>query len=270
MVDLVAVLSEFLAMTIFVFTCCGAATGVANEPGWVLQVALTFGMTIAALVYAIGHRSGGQINAAVTLGLFLAGELGPVQASANFVAQCAGSIVGAGFLALTVKKGEDNTGNLASNVVAGGYTNWQAWLGEIIMTFLLVYVVLETATSAKAKANKAMAPLAIGLAVFVGHSVLIPIDGCSINPTRSLGPALWTKFQGRGGQVFKNFWVFVIGPFVGAILAAGYFKLVSKMADDADNDNTDTTDDTADSTTESTTPLSGSKEEVRPSAQAKT
>lgn len=229
-----AMLSEFMAFVLFMFTVITTPTGVANDPGWVLQVALTFGFAIATLVYAIGHRSGGQINPAITLGLVLCGKLGPLQGVANWVAQFAGSIVGTGFVALVVTKGSDQTSTLASNVVSGGYTNWQAWCGEIIMTFFLVYVVLETATHEKTKPNRALAALAIGLAVFLGHTVLIPIDGCSINPARALGPSLWNKWQGRGGTVFKNFWVPFIGPFVGSILAAGYFYLINLVEEKVD------------------------------------
>ncbi|KAJ1450315.1 aquaporin-like protein, partial [Pelagophyceae sp. CCMP2097] len=134
------------------------------------------------LIYAIGHRSGGQINCAVTFGLCLAGKLGPVQGIVNFAAQCIGSIA--------PRRRRPLQTTLASNVVAPGYDNVQVFEVETIMTFVLVYVVLETATNTKTAANRVLAPLAIGLAVFIGHSILIPIDGCSINPTRSLGPAL--------------------------------------------------------------------------------
>merc|ERR1719379_81800 len=90
-----AAMAEFVAMTLFVVIGCGSAMSVAKESGWVLQVALTFGLAITSLAYAVGHYSGGQINCAVTFGLMFAGKLSMAQGMANFVAQMLGSITGA-------------------------------------------------------------------------------------------------------------------------------------------------------------------------------
>ncbi|KAH8046351.1 water channel [Aureococcus anophagefferens] len=106
-----------------------------------------------------------------------------------------------------VKKESDLTGGLGSNGVGSGFSNSQALLGEIVMTFLLMYVVLETAVS-KTNNKGDFAPIAIGFAVYLGHVVLIPIDGCSINPTRSFGPAVVATVQDRGSKHFEDFWVF--------------------------------------------------------------
>lgn len=225
-----AVISEFLALLLFVFICCGCATGVAGTDGWVQQVALTFGLCITVLAYTIGHYSGGQINGAVTIGLMAAGELEPVQGVANIFAQCCGSLVGAGLLSLMVRESADLTGGLGSNGVGANVSAKQALLGEIIMTFVLMYVVLETACS-KTNNKKDFAPLAIGFAVYLAHVVMIPIDGCSINPTRSLGPAVVATIQDRGTKHFKDFWVFVVGPVAGALLAVAYSKFMNKIAE---------------------------------------
>jgi MIP family channel proteins len=228
-VKLAPVLAEFVALLLFVFICCGCATGVAGEAGWVQQVSLTFGLCITVLAYTIGHYSGGQINGAVTVGLMAAGELEPLQGVCNIFGQLCGSLVGAGLLSAMVKKESDLTGGLGSNGVGSGFSNSQALLGEIVMTFVLMYVVLETAVS-KTNNKGDFAPIAIGFAVYLGHVVLIPIDGCSINPTRSFGPAVVATVQDRGSKHFEDFWVFVLGPVIGALLAVAHFKAMTKAA----------------------------------------
>merc|ERR1719361_2925147 len=108
-------------MTLFVIIGCGSATGTASTlgfPAWVLMVSLAFGFSIASLAYASGHHSGGHINCAVTLGLVLAGECGVAQGIGNFIAQMAGSILGAAILCLIFPEAQDKTGGLGSNGVA--------------------------------------------------------------------------------------------------------------------------------------------------------
>jgi len=249
--SLTAMVSELVAQAIFVFVCTGAATGSVspftitgfdgkdmNAPvPWVQEVSMTFGFCITVLAYATGGKSGAQINGAVTLGLAAAGELAPVQAVANIVGQLVGSCIGSGLLSLVVREGSDRTGGLGSNGVGPGYSPKQAFLGEAIMVFLLMYTVLETACCKKNKGNAVMAPIAIGFAVYLGHVVLIPIDGCSLNPTRSFGPAVVANAQGRNNQSFKDFWVFVIGPVTGALVAVAYYKIINMLQDnEAEND----------------------------------
>jgi hypothetical protein len=130
-----AALAEYVAMTLFVVIGCGSAMGCAKEPGWILQVALTFGFAITSLAYAIGHYSGGQINCAVTLGLYLSGNLGAGQAICNFLAQMAGSITGALLLTMIIDEEKDKTGGIARNKVSQGYSNVNALFGEATMTF---------------------------------------------------------------------------------------------------------------------------------------
>lgn len=253
--SLKAMVAEIIAMTLFVYTGCATATffngntAMANlnnaymytaevkDPSprynentplasvyfgdlltlsqttanFGITVALAFGMAIAVLVYTIAHVSGGQLNPAVTAGLFLTGKLGSVQTLANMIAQVIGSLLGAGLLYATTPDAP-GAGNLGANAVSPGFNNGQAFLGEMLMTCVLVFTVLMVATDAKAVA-KNVAPLAIGFSVFLGHAVLIPIDGCSINPARSFGPA-------AVAGAWNNFWVYIVGPFTGALLAA--------------------------------------------------
>jgi len=218
-----AVVAEFVAMTLFVVIGCGSAMGVAKEPGsaWVLQVSLTFGLAISSLAYAIGHYSGGHINCAVTLALMIVGKCTALQGVCNFVAQMLGSVTGAALLLAMYPEDNDRTGALGSNAVGAKWSKLNALAGEALMTFLLVFVVLETATNPLSEGSREMACLAIGFAVFLAHSVLIPIDGCSINPTRSFGPALVAKIRNGKLSTFGDMWVFWAGPLVGAIGAAG-------------------------------------------------
>ena len=171
-------------------------------------MSLTFGLTITVLAYTIGGRSGGHINGAVTLGLFAAKQIkapngsseykdAAPQAIANIVAQLLGSTIGSAALSTIVDQKADLTGGLGTNGVSDNYTQGEAFFGEIIMTFVLMYVVLETACNPKNAGNIVLAPVAIGFAVYLGHVVLIPIDGYSINPTRSFGPAVVASAQGR-------------------------------------------------------------------------
>ena len=206
-------------------------------------MSLTFGLTITVLAYTIGGRSGGHINGAVTLGLFAAKQIkapngsseykdAAPQAIANIVAQLLGSTIGSAALSTIVDQKADLTGGLGTNGVGAAYTQGEAFLGEIIMTFVLMYVVLETACNPKNAGNIVLAPVAIGFAVYLGHVVLIPIDGCSINPTRSFGPAVVASAQGRTeSSRWKDWWVWTFGPCLGALIAVAYYKLVEKVAE---------------------------------------
>jgi len=241
-VSIAAGMAEFIAMTLFVVFGCGSAMGLnakANggveeagthgstsaAPEWVLMVALVFGLNITLLAYSTGHHSGGHINCAVTLGLVVAGACGFAQGLVNFVMQMIGSVTGAVILCFIYPVSRDHTGSLGSNGGAPGYAWHNILVGEIIGTFILMQVVLQTAVSAKSAGNRAQACIAIGLAVFAAHVILIPIDGCSINPTRSFGPALVAQFH-YGVNGWKDMWIFWVGPLVGAALSAGFYELV--------------------------------------------
>ena len=235
--SLEAVLAEFAAMTAFVFIGPGSAVGVACSAGWVQQVALTFGLAITVLAYTFGHRSGGHINPAVTFGLVVAGKCNVLQGIANIFAQILGAFCGAGILAITYDHPQDRTGNLASNVLQAGVHQGSAFMGEVFMTGLLMLVVLETAVNPQSSDNRILAPIAIGFAVYLAHSVLIPIDGCSINPARSFGPAIWTSMMRRDGvngpdlyAIWRDHWIFWIAPLVGAGVVAGVSRLTPSIA----------------------------------------
>lgn len=232
-VNVAAAFAEYVAMALFVIIGCGSAMGIANKEGsaWVLQVALTFGIAISVLAYSIGHISGGQINCAVTFALVLNGSLGWLQGLVNLVFQLLGSVTGALVLSVIYPREKDLTGSFGSNGVGDGWSRPGALVGEVIGTFLLCFTVLNTAIDPATIASRQMACLAIGLSVFLAHSVLIPIDGCSINPTRSFGPALIAS-QFTGGKelaksTWADMWIFWVGPLTGAAAAVGVYQALN-------------------------------------------
>merc|ERR1719445_500966 len=114
-------------------------------------------------------------------------------------------------VALCVPNEMDTTGGLGTNGVSDGYESYQALFGEIFGTFMLVYTVLETAVNPATKDNRLMAAVAIGLSVYLSHCVLLPIDGCSINPTRSFGPAVVASVRYDSFK-WDDQWIFWLGP----------------------------------------------------------
>jgi aquaporin-1 len=210
-------------MVFFVVFGCGTAVGFSNDANVLtlnasfgISTAMAFGMGILTMAYAIGHVSGCHLNPAVTLGLVLSGNCNVIQGFANVVAQFGGSIVAA-----LILDGMNAAGSsLGSNGVQPGYDNGQAYLGEIIMTAALVFVVHMTVCDPECSIAP-LAPLAIGFTVFLGHTVLLSIDGCSINPARSFGPALISG-------TWKGIWIFLTAPLIGAVLAVMIWLLVSK------------------------------------------
>ncbi|KHN34737.1 Putative aquaporin PIP-type 7a [Glycine soja] len=188
-------------------------------------IAWAFGGMIFALVYCTAGISGGHINPAVTFGLFLARKLSLTRALFYMVMQVLGAIVGAGVVKGFEGKTFYGQHNGGANFVAPGYTKGDGLGAEIVGTFILVYTVFS-ATDAKRSARDShvpiLAPLPIGFAVFLVHLATIPITGTGINPARSLGAAIiFNKDLG-----WDDHWIFWVGPFVGAALAALYHQVV--------------------------------------------
>jgi len=228
--------TEFASMLFLVYVGCGSAcmnsfpatSGGGLDPAWVLSVSLTFGLVIAALVLANAHNSESvQINCAVTLALVVSKELSATQGLMNFIAQLLGSVAGASLLlggtagtsgaSMTPR---DFTGQLGANSVNPRYGVGNAFVSEAMMTFLLVWVVFDCAVNKNSIAQN-NAPLAVGFVVFVAHTVCIPVTGCSINPTRSFGPA-FVSWLNDSENVWADHWVFWLGPLCGALAAATF------------------------------------------------
>ncbi len=217
-----AVISEFLGTLLLVLLAVGAAV-VAGQ--WIgdLGVALAFGFVLLALAYALGPISGCHVNPAVTLGFLLARRIDGRTAVSYWVAQFLGAIAGAALVLLLAKQipGLQTHEKLGSNgwgsrsavhINAGG-----AFLVEVILTFLLVYVVLAVTHRL---AVTGFDGLPIGMALAVVHLVGIPLTGTSVNPARSLGPAIFA-----GGAALSQLWLFILAPLVGGALAAGVHLL---------------------------------------------
>lgn len=233
-INLKAALAEFIAMTLFVIIGCGTAcANGADNPSTRLVVALAFGLGIMCLAYTVGKHSGGQINCAVTFSLVLACKLPWWQGLINFVAQMLGSVAGALALCLIFPCADDMTTTLGTNIMNSEYGALNILLAETFGTFLLCFVVFETAVSPLKSAGP-NACIAIGFAVFLAHVMLLPLDGCSINPTRSFGPAIVSAMRRcenytEGG--LDDLVVFWAGPLIGAALAAGVQRLFAPTDD---------------------------------------
>ena len=218
-------LAEGVGTMFLVLLACGSAVLAGREVGGigVLGIGLCFGLVLVCLCYCIGNISGCHVNPAVSLGVFLSGRMSFKDCFFYIVSQLIGAAIGAGFLywftqaapefdfggITTFADGTQAT--LAANVVQPGATTSMALLSEILLTFFFVLVVLG-ATDAQKGFGK-FAGLAIGLALGLVNIVGITVDNCSVNPARSFGPALFSQ------HAWCDFWIMVVGPFVGAIIA---------------------------------------------------
>merc|ERR1711865_236812 len=235
--------SEFFAMLLFVYIGVGTAMTPVRT---VFQIATAFGFGIVILAYSIGNKSGGHINCAVTTALMVAGKCPLLEGITIIVFQFLGSLTGAGLLAATIPDGEDATGCFGTNSVQPGFSDGNAFCGEFFMTFLLLYVVFHTAVHAKhsIKTDNAAA-LAIGLSVFCAHCVLIPITGCSINPTRTFGPAVVSSFRGLDDNdchQWRDIWIFFVAPQSAAVVAGILWHLLWSGDEVAEHAHPTTTD----------------------------
>ncbi len=224
-------LAEFIGTCTLVVLGCGTAMLVgcdAAAGGGYILTALAFGLSIVAMAYCVGNVSGCHINPAVSLGVLLAGRMEKKDFLGYVIAQCAGAFVGAAILALIFKLGgvKDMTGGFGSNGLAG--VNGSAAAGllvEVVLTFIFLMCILGV-TSPKAK-HGSFGGLVIGLTLTGVHILGIGLTGTSVNPARSLGPALIAAFTGNTAPL-ACLWVFIVGPLVGAALAAVVCKALEK------------------------------------------
>ena len=221
-------LAELIGTFSLVLFGCGSAVIAGNMavgPAGIglLGISIAFGFAVVAMAYAIGGISGCHINPAVTIGVLTAGKMEVKDAIGYIISQCIGAILGAGVLYLIAfgKPGfalqEWGLGaNGWGEGYIGGYNLASAFLIETVMTFLFVFVILGTTSKF---GNGAMAGLAIGVTLMLIHLVTIPVTGTSVNPARSLGPAIFS-----GGKALAQLWLFFVAPIIGAILAAIVWK----------------------------------------------
>ncbi|KAK7337062.1 hypothetical protein VNO77_17621 [Canavalia gladiata] len=227
-----ALIAEFVATLLFLYVTVLTVIGYKHQTDGgdpcngvgILGIAWAFGGMIFVLVYCTAGISGGHINPAVTWGLFLARKVSLVRALSYMVVQCLGAICGVG-LVKAFQKSYYNRYAGGANMLSDGYNKGTGLGAEIIGTFLLVYTVFS-ATDPKRNARDShvpvLAPLPIGFAVFMVHLATIPITGTGINPARSFGAAVIYNNE----KAWDDQWIFWVGPFIGATIAAIYHQFV--------------------------------------------
>ncbi|KAL9678114.1 hypothetical protein QQ045_015953 [Rhodiola kirilowii] len=229
-----AIIAEFVATLLFLYitvlTVIGYKHQVASAPTdpcagvGILGIAWAFGGMIFVLVYCTAGISGGHINPAVTFGLFLARKVSLIRAVLYMIAQSLGAMCGVGLVKGFQKSYYTEYGG-GANMLNEGYNIGVGLGAEIIGTFVLVYTVFS-ATDPKRSARDShvpvLAPLPIGFAVFMVHLATIPITGTGINPARSLGAAVIYNQE----KAWDDQWIFWVGPFVGAAIAAFYHQFI--------------------------------------------
>lgn len=219
-------IAEFIGTMTLVILGCGTAMLVgcdaANGGGYILT-ALAFGLVIVGMAYCVGNISGCHINPAVSLGVLISGGMKFNDFIGYVIAQCAGAFAGSGILAAIFGLGNvtDMTGGFGSNGLAGVNDNALAGLiVEVVLTFIFVMTILGV-TSRKAN-HGSFGGIVIGFTLTLVHILGIGLTGTSVNPARSLGPAIMAAIDGNTDPI-SCIWVFIVGPLVGAALAAGVY-----------------------------------------------
>lgn len=212
--------AECIGTMVLVLMGCGSAVfnGGAVSVSAVLTIAFAFGLSVVAMAYTIGQISGCHINPAITLGVWMSGRMPAKEALGYIVAQIVGGIIGSAILyVIASNMGINRTG-------ANGYAEGQllsALVAEIVFSFIFVFTVLGTTD--KDNPTSKWAGLAIGLCLVLVHIVCIPITGTSVNPARSIAPALFT-----GETALRQLWLFILAPSAGGILASFVWKQFEK------------------------------------------
>ena len=217
-------LAEGIGTMFLVLLACGSAVLAGPSIGG-YGIGVCFGLVLICLCYCIGNISGCHVNPAVSFAMWVSGKMNLKDMLCYWAFQLVGAAVGAGFLFWFVNMSPEYTfggitgaNNLATNVLQPGATSGMALLAEILLTFFFVFIILG-ATDDKVGFGK-FAGLAIGIALGLVNIVGIPVDNCSVNPARSFGPALWSP------GAWGDFWIMVVGPLAGALIAAVAWKAV--------------------------------------------
>lgn len=224
-------LAEFIGTAVLVIMGCGTAmlAGCDWQSGsGYLMTALAFGLTIVAMAYSIGNISGCHINPAVSLAVLMTGGMKAKDFFCYILAQFLGAILGTGILALIFRVGDvpDMTASYGANSLAGVFESGAAGLiVEIVLTFVFVMAVLGV--TSKKHPHGSFGGLVIGLTLTLVHIFGIGLTGTSVNPARSLGPAIFSAIDGYSDPML-SMWVFIIGPFAGAALAALIYRGLEK------------------------------------------
>ena len=209
---------ELIGTMVLVLFGCGSAA-IAGSVLGNLGIAMAFGLSIVAMAYAIGDISGCHINPAVSIGMWIDGRMEAKDLILYIIFQCIGAIIGTALLAVLINSAPSLGGYMATGLGQNGFGAASsvginligALITEIILTFVFVFTVLGVTRSEK---TGVVAGIVIGLTLAFVHILGIPLTGTSVNPARSLGPALF-----MGGVALQQVWVFIVAPIVGAIIA---------------------------------------------------
>lgn len=229
--DLKKYVAELIGTFVLVLGGCGAAVLAGQYIGF-LGIAFAFGLSVLVMVYAIGHISGCHINPAITVAMRVAGKITTKDTVFYVIFQCVGAILAAAVLALIVT-GQDGGYALTENGLAqngygsesaGGYSVLACFVTELVLSALFLFVIFP---SVRKGAPKGFAGISIGLSLTLIHLISIPVTNTSVNPARSLGPALFS-----GEYAIGQLWLFIIAPILGGILAALLWKYVFEEEED--------------------------------------
>ena len=216
-------IAELIGTMVLVLFGCGSAA-IAGSMLGNLGIALAFGLSIVAMAYVIGDISGCHINPAVSIGMWIDGRLDSKDLAMYIIFQCIGAIIGIALLVAIINSAPSLGGYAATGLGQNGFGSASsvgldvvgAIIVEIILTFVFVFTVLGVTKKAE---NGAVAGIVIGLTLAFVHIMGIPLTGTSVNPARSLAPALFL-----GGQALQQVWVFILAPIVGAVIAGFLYK----------------------------------------------
>lgn len=226
-----ALTAEFIGTFWLVLGGCGSAVLAAAFPDvgiGLVGVSFAFGLTVLTMAFAIGHISGCHLNPAVSVGLWASGKFDGKLLLPYIVVQVLGAIVGAGVLyVIATGQAGFEVGGFAANGYGahspGEYSMMAALVTEFVMTFMFLLIILG-ATDARAPAG--FAPIAIGLGLTLIHLISIPVTNTSVNPARSVGPALFAD----GGWALGQLWLFWVAPIAGALFASVVHRFISSPA----------------------------------------
>jgi aquaporin Z len=222
-------IAELIGTFVLVLGGCGTAVFAGGTVSF-LGVAFAFGLTVVAMAYGIGNISGAHLNPAVSVGVFCAGRMSAKDLGIYIVAQVIGAIIAAGLIAFIVAQYGAPQSSLAANGYgdafyngAAGYVNLSAcgaFVAELVLTFVFLIVILGVTDS---RSTKGFAGLAIGLTLTLIHLISIPLTNTSVNPARSIGPAIFSA----NPLALSQLWLFIVAPIVGAALAAYVYNFIA-------------------------------------------
>ena len=216
-------ISEFVGTLALTFLACGVAVIVGcSTPAGIVATALAFGLVIVAMAYSIGNVSGCHINPAVSIAVWLDKRMTTKECVGYIVSQVLGALAGSALLGVCLGSFKVLGANGYGGTLFNGneVTAWIALLVEVLLTFFFVLVILNVTNK---KEHSHMAGLIIGLTLVLVHLFGIGVTGTSVNPARSLAPALL-----QGGDALKQVWVFILAPIIGSLLATLFYKKVLK------------------------------------------